>query len=32
MFWPLILGTAMSAATVAAMAEQAQLLSSAKDF
>jgi hypothetical protein len=31
MFWPLVLGTAMSAAAVAAMAEQALLLSSARD-
>jgi hypothetical protein len=31
MFWPLILGTAIGAAAVAAMADQALLLSSAKD-
>jgi hypothetical protein len=30
-FWPLILGTAIGAAAVAAMADQALLLSSAKD-
>jgi hypothetical protein len=30
MFWPLMVGTAMGAAAVAAMADQALLLSSAK--
>jgi hypothetical protein len=31
MFWPLVLGTAIGAATVAVMAEQALRLSSVKD-